>query len=1549
MKLRLKKWGTIMVMLCVSLFGGNLYAQSINVTGGLTANDMATILLGTNVTISNAQFTGGSASSGSFTSGSSNFPISNGVLLTTGTLDNAVGPNTTTGITGNNGQPGDPDLDALIPGFQTNDATILEFDITSNCTELSLEYIFASEEYLEYGCSSFNDVFGFFISGPGYTGLTNIALVPGTTTPVSIDNVIDNPPSCVSNPSFYVNNPPGSPDIQYDGRTVLLSAQAIIQPCQTYHIKIAIADAGDSILDSGIFLKGGGVNCVNSNLDVAAVVANLVCTQPGSIDITVNSGAGPFDYQWTGPNGFTDSTEDVSGLFPGDYTVQVIGSDCLSTGEFTYTIIDESDQEVPVIACPSDFTVSADSGLCSASGVNLGSPIVTDNCGIASVTNDGLMEYPLGSTTVTWTATDSSGNVASCIQIITVIDTEAPTIVCPADVTVSADSGVCTASNVSLGSETTSDNCSVASVTNDAPAVFPLGSTTVTWTVTDGSGNTASCSQVVTVEDTEAPTIVCPADVTVSADSGVCTASNVSLGSETTSDNCSVASITNDAPAVFPLGSTTITWIVTDGSGNAASCTQVVTVEDTEAPTIVCPADVTVSADSGVCTASNVSLGSETTSDNCSVASITNDAPGVFPLGSTTVTWTVTDGSGNTASCSQVVTVEDTEAPTIVCPADVTVSADSGVCTASNVSLGSETTSDNCSVASVTNDAPAVFPLGSTTVTWTVTDGSGNTASCSQVVTVEDTEAPTIVCPADVTVSADSGVCTASNVSLGVETTSDNCSVASITNDAPAVFPLGSTTVTWTVMDGSGNTASCTQVITVEDVEAPAIVCPADITVSADSGVCSASNVSLGSETTSDNCSVASFTNDAPAVFPLGSTTVTWIVTDGSGNTASCAQVVTVEDMEAPTITCPADITVSADSGVCTASNVSLGAETTSDNCSVASITNDAPAVFPLGSTTVTWTVTDGSGNTASCSQVVTVEDTEAPIAICQDYAIVLDELGLGSITVQDIDGGSTDNCGVLSITASQTAFGCEDLGANTVVLTVVDNSGNSSTCDATVTVTEGSFVDLTCSEDLTFDCNNSCGSTGSYVYWDEPTASSFTSCDNGCGSDTHIDGFIYMGELNGSRYYCSNTSNFTWTEANVAAMNAGGDLVAIGSAEENEFIGSQIMASYAWIGYSDENVEGTFEWSNGDPTTYTNWNYGEPNNDGPGGYYGSCGPCGPADYTVISSSSERWYDRRACNEHEFVMEIPCGNPITITQVSGPANGSVMDGGTSEMVTYVAVDSLTGASATCSFMVTVSECVPVYCTSSAACTAYEWIDDVALGTISNPSGNNGGYGDYTNLVQNAQPGDVIDLELTPGFSYGSYMETWRVWVDWNYDGDFYDQGELVYQGYGSGVVNGAFTVPVYAESKDLRVRVSMRWNCYAGPCSDFYYGEVEDYTLRVDNPLKSSIVANNDVTDYSEIINDVEMEGVGLELKSIYPDPVLSSDGLVTIDLRSARKTDLTVTVVDLSGNVVKKEVFAVQRGDNSPQLNVRGLAKGTYVLQINSIDKEQSAKLIVQ
>jgi hypothetical protein len=573
--------------------------------------------------------------------------------------------------------------------------------------------------------------------------------------------------------------------------------------------------------------------------------------------------------------------------------------------------------------------------------------------------------------------------------------------------------------------------------------------------VTAANGATATCSFTVTVTDNQAPTISCPANITVDATTGQC-GTIVNYTTPVGVDNCPGAGTARTAGlasgATFPVGTTTVTHVVTAANGATASCSFTVTVVDNQLPTIVCPSNITVNAAPGACIAT-VTYSTPVGLDNCPGASTTliaGLASGAsFPLGLTTVTYQVTAANGAIATCSFSVTVLDNQAASIVCPPNLTVATNSG-CTATGVGLGLPSSNDNCSIASTSNNAPSIFPLGATTVTWTVTDGSGNVTTCNQIVTVVDNTNPTISCPAAVVVSANAS-CNATGVSLGTPVTGDNCSVASVTNNAPGTFPLGNTTVTWTVTDGSGNIATCTQLVTVVDDTNPVITCPAAVSVSANAS-CGATGVSLGTPITSDNCSVASVTNDAPGTFPLGNTTVTWTVTDGSGNTFTCTQIVTVVDDTNPTILCPSTVSVSTNSG-CTAIGVSLGAPVTSDNCSVASVTNDEPGVYPLGNTTVTWTVTDGSGNTATCTQTVTVEDNTNPTAICQSITVQLDANGDASITAAQIDNGSNDACGIASLSLDVTSFDCSNIGANPVILTVTDNYGNVSTCSATVTI----------------------------------------------------------------------------------------------------------------------------------------------------------------------------------------------------------------------------------------------------------------------------------------------------------------------------------------------------------------------------------------------------------------------------------------------------------------------------------------------------------------
>ncbi len=239
------------------------------------------VLLGGGVTASNVFFNGAAGNIlneqiGTFDGSASNVGLASGVLMGTGDINVAPGPNIGggSGMGGGNFGFGDPDLE-LLSGVSSNDAAILEFDFIPTGDSLKFRYVFSSEEYDEYVCGSVNDAFGFFLSGPGISGpyqnnAINLALIPGTAVPVSINtvnngtagsngiasNCSDLDPNWTANNIYYLSNAGGA-TIEYDGLTVVLTAFALVECGVEYHIKLAIADGGDTAFDSGVFLEAG--------------------------------------------------------------------------------------------------------------------------------------------------------------------------------------------------------------------------------------------------------------------------------------------------------------------------------------------------------------------------------------------------------------------------------------------------------------------------------------------------------------------------------------------------------------------------------------------------------------------------------------------------------------------------------------------------------------------------------------------------------------------------------------------------------------------------------------------------------------------------------------------------------------------------------------------------------------------------------------------------------------------------------------------------------------------------------------------------------------------------------------------------------------------------------------------------------------------------------------------------------------------------------------------------------------------------------------------
>jgi len=835
---------------------------------------------------------------------------------------------------------------------------------------------------------------------------------------------------------------------------------------------------------------GAPVPCQSVTVNVDNTPPVITLTTPITVD--TDPGACYYRSDSLTPPTVTDVDCGVDTVYNDADVLLLIG-----TNTITWTAVDVNgnmsteiqevtvqDIELPTITAPADITVMADAS-CQASGVVLGTETSNDNCSVDTVFNDAPATFPLGTTIVTWTVTDASGNINTDTQEVTVEDQTNPVIVgLPADIVVSNDPGVCNAV-VNWTAPTVTDNCTGATISQISGiangGTFPLGTTTIQYEALDGAGNSVVGSFTVTVNDTENPTITAPADVPVSADNN-CQATGVALGAPVTGDNCGVASVTNDAPSIFSLGTTVVTWTVTDDAGNVSTDVQNVIVTDNQNPTIIAPADITVSADAS-CQATIADLGTPVTSDNCSVASVVNDAPATFPLGNTTVTWTVTDGSGNvTTDAQEIIVVDDTDPVITGMPADISVNNDPGVCEAV-VSWTDPTVTDNCTGATITltssipNGDP--FPVGVHTVEYTATDGSGNQVTGTFTVTVTDNENPTIAAPADLSVNANN-FCTAFSVALGSPVTSDNCGVVTITNDGPAIYPLGSTVVTWTVTDAAGNSATATQNVTVVDNQDPTVVAPADIDLTADSN-CQATVSDLGSPISSDNCNVVSVTNNAPAVFPLGVTVVTWTATDGSGNTATDTQDITVVDEIDPTIVgLPADISVSNDLGNCDAV-VTWTAPTADDNCTGATIAQTAGAAsgsaFPVGVSTIEYTATDGSGNQVTGSFTITVTDNENPtIVAAADTVIEANNFCVALNIVLDAPTVN-DNCSVASVVNNAPVI--YPLGNTIVTWTVTDAAGNTATATQNVTVVDSTAPTITAPLPVTAYVNDSCQISG--------------------------------------------------------------------------------------------------------------------------------------------------------------------------------------------------------------------------------------------------------------------------------------------------------------------------------------------------------------------------------------------------------------------------------------------------------------------------------------
>lgn len=737
----------------------------------------------------------------------------------------------------------------------------------------------------------------------------------------------------------------------------------------------------------------------------------------------------------------------------------------------------------------------------------------------------------IGEQLVTYIIVSTSGDSDDCTAIVEVLDGEAPSLTCPsttitATVTQSQDHTI----NLDNLGISTSDDCGgpvELSLLDEVLTCADLGLQTITVFGEDESGNIGSCDVMFNVvANTETANITCPANVTVGlGNAGNCPAlvmadqlEPVVEGPCTSELTYNIANTNGEVFASgtgvlgdteFPMPTNVVTY--TFGANSLLtpqSCSFTVSLQGSFSDDILlqCQDNLTFDLDAD---------------DNCSISlnegliipfyyacfesvegNFTYTAPngqvttapsfdGFFPggltfgVGISEVSFTGFYGSLS-ETCSFTVTVNDVTPPVAQCK-DLTIVLEPDECAVSvpfsSLDNGS---SDDCGnleflvpgytdcssgtcISYPTRYADWLVGAGTHTVSFTVRDQSGNTSSCTQIVTLIDETPPMAVCQ-NVTVNLSNPVLQAADLDAG---SSDNCASATpleyhllMTDNGNSPIgssltvscsDVGSLNLTLEITDGSGHSSNCNAVVMVVDDVLPSVSCQ-DYTVQLnDNGVASIQASDIGSAT--DACGITSevlnqYNFDCNHL--SSNPTVTYTATDINGNNASCTAIITVEDNLAPTVQCM-DVSVNLDNNGIAQLSVNGLDNGSTDNCEIVS-TSWTPMSFncsDVGTVSVTQTFTDASGNSSSCTQTVTINDFTVPTAVCSDFTAPLDASGNATITIDDIDGGSTDACGLDSRVLSKTSFTCSDAGPQTVTLTLTDPSGNSSNCDATVTVVD--------------------------------------------------------------------------------------------------------------------------------------------------------------------------------------------------------------------------------------------------------------------------------------------------------------------------------------------------------------------------------------------------------------------------------------------------------------------------------------------------------------
>ncbi len=739
--------------------------------------------------------------------------------------------------------------------------------------------------------------------------------------------------------------------------------------------------------------------------------------------------------------------------------------------------------QTPTLNCPTNILVSNDPGDCGAV-VNFTLPSCASNCAGTTITQtdvSGLTSgdfFPVGTTIIEYTI-DNGVESSICTFEIEVEDTEQPASSCINQMNVFVNSNceyVVEDFTIAPFLNIT-DNCGIGVITQSPlPGTIISGVLTqdsIKLNISDIHGNSSKCNFKITLRDTTSPTISCPPNQIEPITSGCQAVLQNYIALSTVSDNCDANPIVTQSPAAGSTFTTSqiVTLYAQDIFGNIDSCSFLVVSNDISAPTISCPGNSVVYVNEDCEYIVPDFTGSATASDNCdpSVTIVQTPAIGSKLTGVNTnhfISLQAVDVAGNSSSCSFQITLQDTLAPTFVNCKDSTFVLNQNCEFALPNMVPLVGVADNCGTYTSMQFPVAGTIINSSTTTQVVLnveDSYGNTNNCVMQITTIDTTSPNLVtCPSSTTVSTGTSSCDFIVPDYSPDVFAvDNCTSISISQSVSPGSTLAGGSVNnivITVSDASGNTSTCDFDITVVDLISPQMNCPSNPTVPVNQNC----EYIIPSYDTiiniTDNCGFPSNYSQTPiagtVISGIGTQqSISIFVEDDNGNNTSCSFTITLADTTAPIITCPGIQSVTID-GNCQYQIPDLESITSfSDFCDVSPTFSQSPIPGTLvsGIVDVTISVSDASGNIATCVVQTQPDDTEAPTIICPG-----NQSSCNPIFTFNTPFGN-DNCGIVTVAQTDNSGLVSGdsfpVGTTSIEFTATDLVGNNSSCSFDITV----------------------------------------------------------------------------------------------------------------------------------------------------------------------------------------------------------------------------------------------------------------------------------------------------------------------------------------------------------------------------------------------------------------------------------------------------------------------------------------------------------------